>query len=131
MNASTATSTGREAVAGAVAGKGPACRGGVPTLSSHRSGKCSRISRGSASAAMTMSSAMPRFSVLVAVGGKRARMSGAVAHLDVLRPGPGLCGEVRVWRSARAQGGSMFAVRGVPHPRSRPSSAACSWQPAG
>ena len=54
MNASAATSTEqREAVTGAVAGKGPACRGGVPTLSSHRSGKCSRISRGSASAAMT------------------------------------------------------------------------------
>ena len=90
MNASTATSTEqREAVTGAVAGKGPACRGGGPTLSSHRSGKCSRISRGSASAAMTMSSAMPRFSVLVAVGGKQAGMSGAVAHLDVLARGRG------------------------------------------
>ena len=89
MNASAATSTEqREAVTGAVAGAGPACRG-VPTLSSHRSGKCSRISRGSASAAMTMSSAMPRFSVLVAVGGKRAGMSGAVAHLDVLARGRG------------------------------------------
>ena len=90
MNASAATSTEqREAVTGAVAGTGPACRGGVPTLSSHRSGKCSRISRGSASAAMTMSSAMPRFSVLVAVGGKRAGMSGEVAHLDVLARGRG------------------------------------------
>ena len=41
------------------------------TLSSHSSGKCSRISRGSASAAITMSSAMPRFSVLVAAGATR------------------------------------------------------------
>ena len=67
MNASAPTSTEqREAVTGAVAGKGPACRGGVPTLSSHRSGKCSRISRGSASAAKTTNSAMPRFSDFVA-----------------------------------------------------------------
>lgn len=36
------------------------------TLSSHSRGRCSRISRGSVSAAMMISSAMPRFSVLVA-----------------------------------------------------------------
>ena len=36
------------------------------TLSSHSSGRCSTISIGSTSAAMTMNSQMPRFSVLVA-----------------------------------------------------------------
>jgi hypothetical protein len=40
-------------------------------LSSHNKGKCNRISRGSASAAMIMSSAMPRFNALVAVEGGR------------------------------------------------------------
>ena len=41
-------------------------------LSSHSRGRCSRISSGSASAAMTMNSEMPRFSVLVAGGRRRA-----------------------------------------------------------
>ena len=36
-------------------------------LSSHSRGRCSRISNGSASAAMTMNSDMPRLRVLVAV----------------------------------------------------------------
>lgn len=36
------------------------------TLSSHSSGRCSRISSGSVSAVSTMNSEMPRFSVLVA-----------------------------------------------------------------
>lgn len=35
-------------------------------LSSHRRGRCSKISRGSVSAAMTMNSEIPRFNVLVA-----------------------------------------------------------------
>ena len=61
----------------------------APTLSSHSSGKGRRISRGSASADMTMSSAMPRFSVLVAVGGKGAIMSGMITPLDVLARGRG------------------------------------------
>lgn len=36
------------------------------TLSSHRRGRCNRISRGWASAAITINSAIPRFSVFVA-----------------------------------------------------------------
>lgn len=45
-------------------------------LSSHSSGKCRRISSGSASAAMTMNSEIPRFSVLVADAGRHVRESG-------------------------------------------------------
>jgi len=43
------------------------------TLSSHNNGRCNRISSGSASAAMMMSSAMPRFNALVAVRGEKER----------------------------------------------------------
>ena len=90
MNVSTAISTTKECET-AVDVRLWQAKGGhavAPTMSSHSSGKCRRISRGSASAAMTMSSAMPRFSVLVAVGGKGATMSGMISHLDVIaRPG--------------------------------------------
>jgi hypothetical protein len=39
------------------------------TLSSHSRGRCSKISRGSVSAAMMITSAIPRFRVLVAAQG--------------------------------------------------------------
>lgn len=40
------------------------------TLSSHNNGRCNKISKGSASAAMTMNSDIPLFNVLVAVTNK-------------------------------------------------------------
>ena len=83
----------------------------APTLSSHSSGKCRRISRGSASAAMMMSSAMPRFSVFVAAGGKGAIMSGMITPLDVIAQ-PGLrVMRWRVWRTACTGGRVVLCLQ--------------------
>lgn len=49
-------------------------------LSSHSNGRCRRISSGSASAAMTMNSEMPRFSVLVADAGRNVGRAGEGGH---------------------------------------------------
>ena len=60
-----------------------------PTLSSQRSGRCRRISRGSASAAITMNSARPRFKALVAEGSEKyllIQRRGSQNRTLVLRP---------------------------------------------
>ena len=92
------------------------------TLSSQSKGRCSKISRGSASAAMTMSSAIPRLSVLVAVN--RARVAARDEH-GLSGRGPALGRERGATRLGR------HGARRRMHPRWRPSSAACSWPPAG
>lgn len=113
---------GRQAGAAGVAPSQEAGLGGGwggRTLSSASSGKCSRISMGSVSAAMTTNSLMPRLSVFVA-----ARRGGAGVRA-------GWCERGAARRAAASGGGRsrrlrahcrrLRAPRTPAHPRWRPS----------
>ena len=73
------------------------CGAGVweHTLSSASSGRCSRISMGAVSAAMTTNSEMPRFSVLVAAPGT-AHVSAQVERI-IPAHGTGLLHRFHQW----------------------------------
>ena len=94
-------------------------------LSSHSSGRCSRISSGSASAERTMNSEMPRLSVFVAARKEaKVRMRWDGCELTVN------AGSAAGWRGADEERACCAARRDATYPRWRPSSAVCSSLPA-